>query len=654
MTAGSRSSGSTGDTVTPQLGAGPADTKPVVRFVAFGLVVVLAASLLIVRLFALQVSAGAQYSALANANRTVLDAIPSTRGLIYDASGQPLVTNVATYSVKVRPGDLPESRRAEVVSALAALLGKDPTDIAMAIDANPGSRYDLVRVATDVDPTVADFIAESSQDLPGVQVVVETRREYPYGPLMSQILGYTGPVTGQELDQLSAAGYLPDDLIGRAGVEATYESVLRGQYGLQTVERDASGQQLQVLQTTREAVPGSSLQLSIDLRTQRLAEQALQWAMKKAGLKRGVFIVMNPQTGEILAMASQPTYDDNLFARGISNKDFQALLQNPNKPLLNQAVANQFPPGSTYKMITSIAALADGKLDPSERLRTAGRVMIGGQRFVDWNGRGFGMCDLACGFANSSDTYFYQVALRAGYDRIAYWAHQLGLGAPTGVDLPNEASGIIPSSQWKMQMFGQPVYPGDVAQAGIGQGFDAVTPLQLLNAYAAVINGGTLYQPRVVHEIIGPDGSVTPLQPQVIRKLDVKPSILQMMRKNARLVVTRRHTANLTQLPIVVAGKTGMAEFGLRQKNGFYSYHWWFVGFVPKDPWKKASDPGGMKAIARTDSPLAFLAFSYDADTVGNTSVEMSKYFLQLYFGIKHDYRLGVMFHRAHGYPPRD
>ena len=166
------------------------------------------------------------------------------------------------------------------------------------------------------------------------------------------------------------------------------------------------------------------------------------------------------------------------------------------------------------------------------------------------------MVDLACGFANSSDTYFYQVAARVGYDRLSYWAHQLGLGAPTGVDLPNEASGIIPSSQWKMQMYGEPVYPGDVAQAGIGQGFDAVSPLQLLNAYAAVINGGTLSQPRVVDAIIGPDGVATPTEPQVIRQLDVSPKILKMMRQNARRVVTRRHTGNLTDLPIVVAGVT--------------------------------------------------------------------------------------------------
>jgi penicillin-binding protein 2 len=639
----------------PQIGSERAVTRPVVRFVAFGLVVVLTASLLLVRLFAMQVSAGDQYAALANANRTVLQAIPSTRGLIYDRNGVPLVTNVATYSVKIRPADLPESRRQEVIDALASLLGKDPADITIALDSNPGSRYDLVRIASDVDPTVADFIAESSQDLPGVQVVVETRREYPYGPLFSQILGYTGPINAEELDALSGQGYLPDDLIGRAGVESVYESQLRGQYGLETVERDAGGQKLQVLETNREPVPGSSLRLTIDVRTQRLAEKALKWAMRRAGLKKGVFIVMNPSTGEILAMASLPTYDDNLFAEGISSKDYQALLNDPLKPLVNNAVANQYPPGSTFKMMTAVSALADGKLNPSERLQTAGSVYLNGQRFVDWNGRGWGMCDLACGFSNSSDTYFYQVAARVGINRLSYWAHQFGLGSPTGIDLPNEAAGIIPSNQWKLQMFGEPIYPGDVYQAGIGQGYDAVSPLQLLNAYATVIDGGALHAPRVVEDVLAPDGSVVePFEPQLVRQIDIQSSVLRTMRQEARRVVLSGHTWNLRDLPIVVAGKTGEAEFGLPHANGYLDYHWWFVGFVPKDPWKKASDPSGMKAISRTDSQLAFVAFSYQANTVGNISTEMAKYFLQLYYGIKHDYRLGFMGNPAHGYHRQD
>lgn len=637
--------------IVPAAEAPRGTQQPLVRFIAFGVVIVLVAGLLLVRLFSMQVSASAQYAALATANRTTVQAIPSTRGLIYDRNGTPLVANTASYSVRIRPADLPESRRADVVASLARLLGKDPVDIELAIDSNPGSRFDLVRVASDVDPTVADFIAESSADLPGVQVVVDTQRQYLYGPLLSQVLGYEGPVNATELQALTAQGYLPDDLIGRAGVEATYEEQLRGSYGLETIERDASGRQIQVLETNKQAVPGSSLRLSIDLHMQQLAQQALAWGMKTAHLKRGAFIVMNPQTGEVLAMASSPTYDDNLFAQGISTKDYQKIVNDPNHPLINQGISNQQPPGSTFKMITSIAALADGKINTTERLRTAGFLTLGGQRFYDWNLRGFGMCNLQCGFANSSDTFFYQVAARVGIDRLSYWAHQFGMGDRTGIDLPNEASGIIPSNQWKMQALGEPIRPGEVYLSGIGQGYDAVTPLQILNAYCAVINGGTLLSPRVVEDVIGPDGQVeTPFTPQVIRKVKVSANILRTMRINARHVVTGGHTLNLWKEPFIVAGKTGTAQFGTPLPNGNLPYHEWFVGWVPKDPWRHASDPGGYKAAARTDSPLAFIAFSYDANTRGNPSTEISKYFLQLYFGTKHDYRLLSELKKAPGY----
>lgn len=633
------------------LDAAPAPPRPLLRFVAFGIVVVIAASLLLVRLFALQVGSTAQYAALAAANRTVLQAIPSTRGLIYDRSGRPLVQNVASYSVKIRPADLPDSQRQQVVTELAGLLGKDPTDINIAIDSNPGSRYDLVRVASDVDASVADFIAESSEELPGVQVVVETRREYTTGPLFSQVLGYTGPVNSTQLTQLSDQGYLPDDLIGQAGVEATYEQDLRGQYGLETVERDASGQKIQVLTTDKEPVPGDSLKLSLDTHVQQLAQKAVEWGMKRAGLKQAGMIVMNPSTGEILAMVSLPSYDDNLFAQGISTKQYQAILNDPGKPLINKMVDGQYPPGSTMKMITGIAAQADGKITTQTLIRTAGYLTLGGRRFYDWNPAGFGLCNLQCGFEHSSDTFFYQVAARVGIDRLAYWAHQFGLGAPTGIDLPTEASGIIPSNQWKLSTLGEPIYPGDVYLAGIGQGYVAVSPLQLLNAYSAVIDGGTLHEPRVVDSVIGPDGNVVqPFSPQVARKISVDPTILKTMRVDARHVVLSRHTWNMVDMPIVVAGKTGTAEFGTVGSNGVLNYHEWFVGWVPKDPWKTASDPGGLKAIARTDSNLAFIAFSYNADTVGNVSTEICKYFLQLYFGIKHDYRMPNLLNKGPRY----
>ena len=610
-----------------------------IRFLVFALAVALSAGALSTRLFAIQVGATGQYTALAATTRTVLEPLPSTRGMVYDRAGRPLVTNVASYSVRIRPVDLPESRRDEVVRALGSLLHIDPADINAALDSNPGSRYDSVRVAQNVNPTVASFVSEAKDDLPGVEVVVETQRRYTTGSLFAHILGYLGPVSGDELPDLRELGYLPDDLIGRAGVESTYEQQLRGTYGLQAVERDASGRDLQVLRTEVQPVAGSSLGLTIDTTVQEEAEKALAWGMKAAGLKRGVIIVMNPQNGEILAMVSAPSYDDNAFSGGIRAATLNKLLDDPDKPLVNHAISDQYPPGSTYKLVAGTGTLSDGKITPTTRIHTAGYLTLGGFKFRDWNPNGFGMCNIMCGFGNSSDTFFYQAAAMLGIDRLAYWAHHYGFGKPTGVDLPAEVGGIVPSNQWKQEIFGLPIYPGEVYHAGIGQGYDAVTPLQLLNAYASLANGGTVYQPHVVREIIGPDGTITPVEPRVMGKVTATAAALSTMRKAARNGVVIHHTWNLIDVPLVIAGKTGTAEFGAAGPNGVLPFHNWFVSFVPKDPRPQKGDPNGWKAIQRTDSNLAVLVFSYNAGTLGNSATETAKYFYQMHFGIKHDYR---------------
>jgi penicillin-binding protein 2 len=626
-------------------------SRPLSRFLIFGLAVIIGLSTLTARLFYLQVLNGAQFSTLANGNRTVVQAIPSSRGLIYDRSGQALVINVPTFAVKIRPADLPEDRRDDVVNRLSALIGTPVPDINAAIDGNPGSRFDLVRVAQDVPKGTANLIAEAGFDLPGVEVVIEARRQYAEGPLLSQILGYTGPVSAEQLEELKTTGYLPDDLIGKTGLEAYYEDDLRGTYGEETVERDAAGRKLQVLDTVAEAEAGNSLRLTIDTKEQKLAQQALEWGMKTVGLKRGVVIVMNPQTGEVLAMVSLPTYDNNSFARGISGTDFAALLANPDKPLLNHAVSAHYPPGSTYKLVAGTGALADKKITPFTRVQTRPYLTLGTTKFWEWNHRGWGGCDLDCGFGHSSDTYFFQLSGMLGIDRLGFWAKEYGFGAPTGIDLPGEVSGIVPTNEWKLQALGDEIFPGEVYQAGIGQGYDAVTPLQLINAYAALANGGKLYEPRLVHDVLGPDGQVVKaFEPALIRELDVKPSVLKEMREAARSTVTIRHTYNLVDLPIVIAGKSGTAEFGTRDSKGRLPFHSWFVGFTPKDPTKKPSDPNGLKALAKGDSELVVLAFAYDSRTKGNMATEIVKYYMQLHYGIKKDYRNFDLLERGNFY----
>ena len=287
-----------------------------------------------------------------------------------------------------------------------------------------------------------------------------------------------------------------------------------------------------------EPRPGDSLTLTIDTKEQQDAQKALKWAMKTVGIKRGVVIAMNPQTGEILALVSLPTYDNNVFARGISNDAFTKLLNNPDKPLMNHAIQAHYPPGSTYKLVAGTGALADRKITAKTKVQTRGYLTLGSTRFYDWNHSGFGACNIYCGFGHSSDTFFFQMAGKLGIDRLAYWAKQYGFGQPTGIDLPGEVSGIVPSNQWKQDALGAKIFPGETYQAGIGQGYDVVTPIQLINAYAALANGGTLYQPQLVRDIVGPDGTVVrPFKPEVIRKMKVSPTVLRTMRNAARNTV---------------------------------------------------------------------------------------------------------------------
>jgi penicillin-binding protein 2 len=613
--------------VNTYLDGKPLPTRRFSRYLVFGLIVVIAVGTLTARLFYLQITNGTEYAAISDRQRTVDEPIPAPRGYIYDRNGRLLVKNVPTFAVKIRPADLPDDRRDEVVARLAALLRMDPAEINATIDGNPGSAFDLVRVAQDVDKRTAQLISEAGFDLPGVDVAVEARRQYTDGPLMSQLLGYTGPVSAEQLPDLRDKGYQPDDLLGKAGLEAEYETELRGTYGVQTVARDKTGRRTQVLQTVKDAVPGASLRLTIDTKTQREAQKALMWAMDKVGMTRGVVIAMNPQTGEILAMVSLPTYDNNQFARGISQTAYKKLLQNKDKPLLNHAIQAHYAPGSTYKLVTGTGGLADRDITESTRVLTKPYLTLGQTKFYEWNHRGWGPCDIYCGFGHSSDTFFYQVAGMLGSDRLAYWARQYGFGEKTGVDLPGEVGGIVPNNAWKEQTLGAEMFPGETYQAGIGQGYDAVTPLQ----------------PQIVREVVGPDGKVVrPFSRKVLHKLKVKPAVLRVMREAARSTVTLRHTYNLVDMPIKIAGKSGTAEFGTPDAQGRLPYSSFFVGFTPKDPRNGSFE--------NHDSRLIVMAFAHDSRTKGNAATEIVKYFFQLHYGIEKDYRLPENLQRTNFY----
>src|SRR5512141_3046452 len=377
----------------------PPQNRLGVRFGVFGLIIVLVVGALTTRLFYMQAVQGGYYSDLAAQNQNKTIPIRSSRGIIYDRHGRELAINVPSYVAYIRPADLPFSQRDSVTSRLATLLNLDQGEIIAAVDKYASQRCELVRTASDISSDAARIIVEESRNLPGVEIAIEDRREYEYGPLLSHVMGYVSPISAEQFAQLSDSGYLNDDRIGQTGVEATYEDVLRGTYGQEQVERDASGRIARTIQILQQPQPGNSLELTIDTEIQQQATEALQWATDIMNLQHGVIIVANPQTGEILGMVSLPTYDDNMFARGITTSEYQALIDNPNHPLVNYAISEQYPPGSTYKLVTGSGALADGLITPTTELETAAFLQIGPYRYYDWNRQGFGPLDVTEAYA---------------------------------------------------------------------------------------------------------------------------------------------------------------------------------------------------------------------------------------------------------------
>jgi penicillin-binding protein 2 len=610
------------------------------RFVAFVVVAAVLFTILGGRLFQLQVIEGTVRAQQAEAAHTVTVPIPAQRGLVFDRLGRPLIVNVPTWTVSVRPADLPAHQRDAVLRRVADVTGSTLDELTARLDAYTGSPLDLVPLRDDLGRDAALLLAEEQSSLPGVEIQVVPQRQYlnergeADGSLLAHVTGYTGPINATELEALGDAGYLHDDPIGRTGIEASFEEVLRGEYGAARWERDATGRLVKLVEQTASPVSGRNLVLTIDAHLQRLATESLLWGMREANVSQGVTIVMNPQTGEILAMVSLPSYDNNAFAGGIPEDLYQSYLADPNLPLRNHAIADIYPPGSTFKLVTGLGALEEGVTTPARRWQTYGCYQIpgapAGDCLNDWNRQGFGALNMIEAFAISSDTFFYQMAVHLGVDRLAKWAHELGFGAPTGVDLPNEASGIIASTEWAHSQGRTGVYTGELAQAGIGQNVIAVTPLQLINAYSALANGGHLMRPQIVLGEADDQGNlIERYEPEVLHEVTADPSNLRIMRIGARQVITTGHAYNISdlRLPGTLSGKTGTAEFGLPDANGILPFHSWFVAFLP-------SSPGA------TDSPLAVITFTYRATVIGNVSTEVVKYFLQEYFDLDQDLRL--------------
>ena len=610
------------------------------RFVAFSVAAVLLLLALGGRLFQLQVVNGELYAGRVAADRTVEVPVPAPRGLIFDRAGRPLAVSVPSWTVKIRPADLPGTDEFRILSRIAEVTAADRATLRARLAAFSGSPFDLVPIQRGVSREAALILGEEAGNLPGVVITVEPIRQYldetgqPGGQLLSHVIGYTGPINRDELETREGDGYLRDDVIGKQGIEASFEGDLRGTYGAQLVERDASGRQLKVIETVRDPIPGANLMLTIDADVQRLATRALTWGMEVADVSQGVTVVMNPQTGEILAMVSLPAYDNNKFAGGISTEDFNVYLADPDRPLRNHAISDIYPPGSTYKLVTGIAAMEEGVTTADRLWPTYGCYQIPdaprGECLYDWNRQGFGPLAMVDAFAKSSDTFFYQMAIETGINQLAAWANDLGFGTPSGIRLPSEEEGIIASTEWARQQGRSGVFTGEVAQAGIGQNVIAVTPLQLLNAYAAVANGGRLMRPMIVRGETDAAGElIEEYEPEVLRELAADPSTLQTMRIGAREVITSGHAYNIRDLdlPGALSGKTGTAEFGELTEEGTLPFHSWFVAYLPS-------------GAGATDAELAIVSFNYSAVVPGNVSAEVVKYFLQLYYELDTDLRL--------------
>jgi len=597
------------------------------RVLALGLLILGTLGVLSLRLWNFQFVEGERYRKRAEWQSTRLVTIPAARGIIYDRDGTPLVRNVPSFNVVVVPAYLPddEDEREDVLIRLAMLLDMPYTTAGAAESEGAGVRglremveeagltasYRPLVVKRGVDREKALLVAQQSLLLSGVSIQVESARDYTYGPLVSQVLGYLLPIPEGSEEEYTARGYDPaTDYVGVAGVEATYEDELRGEKGRQIIEEDVLGRMIRVVAEEAAPVPGENVYLTLDLDLQRFVEEALQQGMAQPDVNspRGVAIVMNPQTGEILAMVSLPTYDNNLFARGISAREWERLSEDPHRPLLNHAIADGLPPGSVFKIVVAAGALQEGVLTPHTHLSCPGKIVVPDKYapndpgtawpFYCWNRGGHGSLDVVGGIAHSCDIFFYKTGggfeeIRfkgLGVERIAQYARMFGFGEPTGVELPAEIAGLVPTSSWKRLTYGESWSTGDTYNLSIGQGYLSVTPLQMLNAVNVVANGGTLYRPRIVHHVTDADGEVVqPFEPEIIRTLPISPTHWSLIQQGMEGAVAYG-TAPRAQIEgLRIAGKTGTAQYcddialetgicgeGLEQPT-----HAWFAAYAP-------------------------------------------------------------------------
>jgi len=542
---------------------------PQARLAVISYVIVGLLALLLVGFWKLQIVHSDQYAQLAERNRIRAIPVIAPRGSMLDRDGRVLVDNYPSFSVLLLRDDPEELAR--LLPQVADGLGLTVDDVQQQIDAAKFlPHFQPIVIKPEASPADIAFIESHRADVPVLEMLMVHRRRYPRGGFMSHVSGYVGEVSADQIEATNGR-YRPGDIVGKSGLENQYNEQLMGTDGMRRVIVNSVGREVGRLDQT-DAIPGKPIQLTIDYDLQLIAEQRL------AG-KKGAVVAMDPRTGEVLAMASQPSYDPNDFAVRISKDEWRQLNEDPQRPLLDRAIQAQLAPGSVFKIFMTTAMLESKAVPESLRVFCPGYAQFYGRTFHDAEKTGHGEMDLHSAIVHSCDVYFYNVGKQLGIDRISYYATKLGLGRKTGIDLPGEDSGIVPSEEWKERVFHQRWYPGETISVSIGQGATEVTPIQLAYTIGGIAMGGAFHQPHLLK-------SATPT-PEI--DFPISETTVETITQAMYGVVNEGGTAAASKLPgIELCGKTGTAQVisaeGLQRagKQAGLKNNAWFVGFAPR------------------------------------------------------------------------
>jgi penicillin-binding protein 2 len=538
---------------------------------------------LLLRLFYLQIIEGDNFRRLSENNCIRLQSIDPPRGLIFDRNGQLLVDNRPSYDLSIvvkdaRPLDASLQHLSQYTRIPMELLWDEIEK------SHNQPSFKPVLLKQDIGRDVLATIEVKRFDLPGILVDVHLRRLYVKSFSAAHVLGYVGEISSNELKSVKYAENKRGDLIGKSGIEKSFENYLKGERGGRQIEVNVSGQLVRVLKTV-DAVPGNNIFLSIDQGLQKKAEDLLSGAT-------GAVVAMDPMTGSVLAMASSPSYDPNMFVDGFSYDQWEALVKDPYHPLQNKAIQAEYPPASTYKIITAMSGLEEGVIDEKTPLVCTGAYKFGDREYRCWKKGGHGSISVGRAIAESCDVFFYQVGLRLGVDRLASYAKAAGFGALTGIQLDQESSGLIPTAAWKKRRTGVAWQAGETLSISIGQGYNLVTPLQLANMISSIANGGTRVTPLMVKKIQNASGeTIKEFYPEIRGRLSVSPKNLDIIKKGLWEVVNGKSgTGRIAGIEgVEISGKTGTAQVFSRKTESEnesrraqqLKSHAWFVAYAP-------------------------------------------------------------------------